>query len=132
MQQVYRHNPTATSLIHYHFLWVVRRQRPVLRGMAAIRLKELIYEFCQTLEVEVLRVEIHPHAVYLTVDSPPTLAPHQIVHRVKGYTARHLRREFTQLQTLPSMWTRSYFVSTAETISEKSIEQYIKRQKKKG
>jgi putative transposase len=100
--------------------------------MAAIRLKELIYEFCQTLEVEVLRVEIHPHAVYLTVDSPPTLAPHQIVHRVKGYTARHLRREFTQLQTLPSMWTRSYFVSTAETISEKSIEQYIKRQKKKG
>ena len=132
MQPVYRHNPTATSLIHYHFIWAVRRQRPVLKGMAAIRLKELIYEFCETLEVEVLTVDISPYRVDLTVDSPPTLAPHQIVHRVKAYTARHLRREFKQLQTLPSMWTRSYFVSTAEVVSEKSIEQYIKKQQKKG
>ncbi len=132
MQQVYRHNPTATSLIHYHFLWMVRRQRQALRGMAAIRLRELIHEICETLEVEVSTLEIYPNSVYLLVNCPPTLAPHQIVHRIKGYTARHLRREFKQLQTLPSMWTRSYFVSTAETVSSETIEQYMITQKKKG
>jgi putative transposase len=98
--------------------------------MAAIRLKELIHEFCETLEVEVLTLEIKPNAVYLLVDCPPTLAPHQIVHRIKGYTARHLRQECEQLQTLPSMWTRSYFVSTAETVPEKKIDRYIKSQQK--
>ena len=132
MQQVYRHNQTSVSLIHYHFLWVVRRQRQVLRGMVAIRLKELIDEICETLEVEVLTLEIHPNFVHVLVNCPPTLAPHQIVHRIKGYTARHLRREFKHLQTLPSMWTRSYFVSTAETVSEKTIEQYIVHQRKRG
>jgi putative transposase len=131
MQQVYRHNPTSVSLIHYHFLWVVRRKSQVLRGMVAIRLKELISEVCETLEVEVLTLDLYPNAVYLLVSCPPTLAPHQVVHRIKGYTARYLRREFEPLQTLPSMWTRSYFVSTAETIPQKMIKQYISRQKKR-
>ena len=111
---------------------MVRRQRQALRGMAAIRLRELIHEICETLEVEVSTLEIYPNSVYLLVNCPPTLAPHQIVHRIKGYTARHLRREFKQLQTLPSMWTRSYFVSTAETVSSETIEQYMITQKKKG
>jgi hypothetical protein len=47
------------------------------------------------------------------VSAPPTLAPDQIMFRVKGYTSRHLRQEFPELLKLPSMWTRSYFCSTA-------------------
>ncbi|XDE60945.1 hypothetical protein AB3M80_19985 [Arthrospira platensis BEA 1257B] len=33
---------------------------------------------------------------------------------------------------LPSIWTRSYLVSTSETISQEIIEDYVKHQGKTG
>ena len=132
MWQVYRHNQTSVSCVNYHCVWSSRRRRKVLKGMVAIRLKELIEEICQTLEVKILELEVQPNYVHLLLNCPPTLAPHQVIHRIKGHTARHLRQEFEQLQTLPSMWTRFYFVSTAETLSQETITQYVATQKKQN
>ena len=131
MWQVYRQNPTTVYWIHYHFVWVTRRHRKVLRGALALRLQELIYESCQGLEIEIQGLEIQPNVVELQVHCPPILAPHQVVHRIKAHSAHHLRREFEQLQSLPSMWTRAYFVSTAETVAEETIKDYVQSQKKK-
>jgi REP element-mobilizing transposase RayT len=36
-----------------------------------------------------------------------------------------------ELHKLPSLWTHSYFVSTAGHVSAKTIQEYIKRQSKK-
>ena len=52
------------------------------------------------------------------------------MHRLKGYTARILRAEFPVLLKLPSMWTRSYFVSTAGKVSSATIRRYIEEQAK--
>ncbi|UWU46931.1 IS200/IS605 family transposase [Limnospira platensis] len=132
MCQVYRHNLTTKSLINYHFVWSSRRKRKVLKGMVAIRLRELMEEVCPDLEVEILTLDIQPNYVHAFLDCPPTLAPHQIIHRIKAYTARHLRKEFEHLLVLPSIWTRSYLVSTSETISQEIIENYVKHQGKRG
>jgi putative transposase len=41
-----------------------------------------------------------------------------------------LREEFKELKTkLPTLWTRSYFVSTHGHIFDKLIEKYIEEQK---
>ncbi|MGN8739976.1 transposase, partial [Bilifractor sp. HCP3S3_D3] len=40
-----------------------------------------------------------------------------------------LREEFPQLAKMPSLWTRSYFVSTAGNVSSETIEWYIRTQK---
>ena len=55
-------------------------------------------------------------------------APDQLMFRVKGSAARALRKEFPQLLTLPSMWTRSYFVSSAGNVSSDTIKRYIAEQ----
>ncbi len=47
----------------------------------------------------------------------------------KGRSSRLLRQQYTDLLRLPSLWTRSYFVSTAGRISQETIERYIERQK---
>lgn len=132
MQQVYRQSLTATSLVRYHVLWLTRRRKPVLSGIVALRLPELMGEVAAEIEVEILSLQIEPRYVCALLDCPATLAPHQVVHRMKGYTARYLRSEFPHLQSLPSMWTRSYLISTAETLSEETIREYISSQKKKG
>ena len=52
--------------------------------------------------------------IHFFVICSPTLAPDQIMFRLKGYTSRVLRQEFPHLLRPPSMWTRSYFVALLE------------------
>ncbi len=132
MAQKYRHGHTSVTLINYHFVWCPRRRRKVLIGAVERRLKELIYEAVEPIDVKVVALEVMPDHVHAFLNCPPTLAPYQVMHKVKGYTARHLRREFFELTKLPSMWTRSYFCSTAGNVSSSTIEGYIAEQKTRG
>jgi len=66
---------------------------------------------------------------YLFVNVLPSVSPHMVMKAVKGSTSKVLREEFPQLAKMPSLWTRSYFASTAGEVSTKVIEQYIKTQK---
>jgi len=52
------------------------------------------------------------------------------MHKVKGYSSHFLRKEYSWLkQKLPSLWTRSYFVSTAGQVSGDTIKRYVEEQK---
>ena len=42
MSQGYKHKYTSVYLINYHFIWIPRRRRPVLKGAVKRRLRELI------------------------------------------------------------------------------------------
>ena len=42
---------------------------------------------------------------------------------------QQLRKEFPQLNAMPSLWTRSYFVSTAGNVSSETIKWYVNTQK---
>ena len=129
MSQAYRHNKHSVSLINYHFVWIPRRRRKVLIGEVEQRLKELISETAQKLELQVLALEIMPDHVHLFLGCPPSIAPDQIMFRIKGYSSRVLRQEFPHLLKMPSMWTRSYFVGTAGNVSSETIKRYIAEQK---
>jgi len=80
------------------------------------------------LGLEVLRLAIRPDHLHFFVAAHPDIAPSQIAHRLKGYTARVLRQEFPHLLRLPSLWTHASFVSTAGNVSAATIERYIAAQ----
>jgi len=128
MSQEYKHKYTSVYLINYHFVWIPRRRRPVLTGQIAERLRQLIEIKTKELGIEILALEIMPDHVHLFVNCPPNISPDQIMFRIKGYTARILRKEFPSLLKLPSMWTRVYFVSTAGNVSSETIKRYIQQQ----
>ena len=129
MSQSYRHDRTSVSLLNYHFVWIPRRRRPVLVGPVAERLTVVIHETAAELDCIVLALEVLPDHVHLFLNCPPTWAPDQLMFRIKGRSAHTLRSEFSQLLTLPSMWTRSYFVSSAGNVSSETIRRYIAEQK---
>lgn len=132
MSQQYRHKTTSVSLVNYHFVWTPRRRRKVLVEDVETRLKELIAESAEKLDCQILAVEVMPDHVHLFLSCPPNLAPDQIMFRIKGYSSRVLRQEFPHLLKMPSMWTRSYFVSTAGNVSSETIKKYIADQKTRG
>ncbi|MGL5871892.1 MAG: IS200/IS605 family transposase [Xenococcaceae cyanobacterium] len=123
--QQYRHDNHSVSLINYHFVWCPKRRKKVLVEDIAKRLRELIWQKASELECVVIALEIDPDHIHLFLGCPPTIAPYQIVHRIKGASSRILRQEFPELLKLPSLWTHSYFVSTAGNVSRETIKKYI-------
>lgn len=133
MGQEFRHDNTSVTLINYHFVWCPRRRRPILTGMIANRTNELIHKACVAIDVKVVALEVMPDHIHAFLNCPPIIAPYQVMHRVKGYTAHSIRSEFPELkQKLPSLWTRSYFCSTAGNVSSETIKRYIAAQKTRG
>jgi putative transposase len=129
MVSKYKHKTTSVTLINYHFVWIPKRRKKVLTGDVAKRLEGLLYEKTKELDCEIVALEIMEDHVHLFLSCPPTLAPDQIMFRLKGYTSRVLRQEFPHLLKLPSMWTRSYFCGTAGNASSETIKKYIANQK---
>jgi putative transposase len=62
--------------------------------------------------------------------STPSTLPSDIPRLLKGRRAHDLREEFPHLKKLPSLWTRSFLLSTAGNVSQELIQRYIERQSK--
>jgi hypothetical protein len=65
----------------------------------------------------------------LFVNVPPTVPAHKVANAIKGRSSRYLRQEFPHLLKLPSLWTHSYFVSTAGNVSSETVRRYIEEQR---
>jgi len=130
MPKGYISSQTSVHFIGYHFVWCPKYRRKVLVERIEQRLKELISEKSKELACEIITLEIMPDHVHLFIQANPKTAPNSIVGQIKGYSSRILRKEFKELRTrLPTLWTRSYFVSTHGHISDKMIQKYIEEQK---
>lgn len=117
-------------MLNYHFVFCPRYRRKIfdIPGVED-RFKAITAERCHEDGITMIAMEgQHDHA-HVFVSAPPTLSPADIMNRVKGYTSWALRKEFPQLSKMPSLWTRSYFVSTAGTVSSETIRMYVETQK---
>ena len=133
MLNEYRRTKTTVSFIHYHFVFCPRYRRKIfLNSQVEERFKTLVREICDELEIEILAMECDQDHVHLFLNTLPTFSPTDIMAKIKGVTSKKLREEFPHLQHLPSLWTRSYFVSTAENVSSETIKHYVENQKKRG
>ncbi|WXG46378.1 MAG: IS200/IS605 family transposase [Candidatus Atabeyarchaeum deiterrae] len=85
---------------------------------------QLIYEKAKQLECKVIQLRIVPDHVHLFTESNPKLSPNRVIGEIKGYTSRVPGREFRELLKMPTLWTRSYLVSTTGNVSSRIIEPY--------
>lgn len=127
----YRHKETCVFLLNYHLIFCPKRRRKVLVGVVKTRLEALLREAAEDIACEVLAMEVMPDHVHLFVSAEPQMAPNQIVARFKGQSSRILRQEFPLLRRMPSLWTRSYFASTAGNVSSETLRRYIEMQSKR-
>lgn len=100
----------------------------MLKGSVAARLKQIVEEVARENEWDMISLAIQPDHVHLFVQADTRHAPYQVVRAFKGRTSRVLRDEYPRLLKLPSLWTRSYFVSTTGRVSEEAVKRYIEEQ----
>lgn len=130
MKNEYRHTRTTVSLINYHFVFCPRYRRKIFNipGVEE-RFKELTAARCRELDIDILAMECHIDHVHMFVSCLPTQSPSDVMWLIKGATSYALREEFPQLKQMPSLWTRSFFVSTAGNVSSDTIKWYVDTQK---
>jgi putative transposase len=126
----YKHSKHHIYLINYHLIWCPKRRRPVLVDKVKNRLMQIIKDKALKIGVDILAFEIMPDHVHLFISAYPTIPAHKIVKEFKGISSNLLRKDFPHLLKLPSLWTHSYFVSTAGNVSSQTIQKYIEAQSK--
>lgn len=126
----YQHEQQSVHLVVYHVIWCPKRRRKLLVGPVRDRLKQLIEVVCQEHEWQILTLAIQPDHVHLFIRANPYTLPSDIPRLIKGRSSHDLRGEFAHLKKMPSLWTRSYFISTAGNVSQETIQKYIERQSK--
>lgn len=128
MPQPYRRKDTCVFLLNYHFVFCPKRRRKILGGSIAARLEVLIKELLPVIGCDLIELAIQPDHVHLFISADPTSSPAKLIGRIKGSTSHLLREEFPVLMRMPSLWTRSYFVSTAGNVSTETVMKYIAEQ----
>ena len=82
------------------------------------------------MDVQVLEIQVMEDHIHLFVSAPPRYSPSEIVGSFKGRTSREARKTFPHLKRInkDSLWTDTYSVGTAGTVSSETIRRYIHEQ----
>jgi putative transposase len=121
----YRTNKHSKGNAVVHLVWIPKRRKRVLTGEIATRLRQIIYELALQKDWDVMALEVAPDHIHLFIEHQPDIAINQVVKAFKGRSSYMLRKEFPELLKLPSLWTNSYFYSTAGQVSAEVIKRYI-------
>lgn len=114
----------------YHVVFCPKYRRSVLTGEIETRLKELILEKQDEYGYEIIEMELMPDHVHLLLDISPKYGVFTVVTKIKGYTSHQLRNEFPALKSrLPTLWTRSKFISSVGAVTLEVVKKYIEGQK---
>lgn len=130
MNNEYRKTKTTVSLINYHFIFCPRYRRKIFDiPNVEDRFKDLVNIICKEMNIEIIAIECDKDHTHMFLNCLPTMSPADVMQKIKGNTSKILREEFKELEKMPSLWTRSYFVSTAGNVCSETIKKYVESQK---
>ncbi len=84
--------------------------------------REAHVRFCERLG------HLLPRSTRLLVSCPPTLAPSEVMRRIKGRTSSKLFEEFPHVKKRywgRHFWARGYFCATVGQMTEQMIQHYL-------
>ena len=114
----------------YHVVFIPKGRRKVLFGHLRPHLGEAFRRLAEQKESRIEEGHLMPDHVHMLVSIPPKYAVSQVVGYIKGKSAIHLARTYSEKQrnfTGQHFWARGYFVSTVGR-DEKTIRDYIRKQ----
>ena len=87
----------------------------------------MVRQVCETFEIRIVSGVVSKDHVHILVSAPPTMAPSEIMRRIKGNTASRLFEEFPHLKKRywGQLGHRGYFCATVGQMTEEMIKQYL-------
>ena len=126
-----RKSASCAHKLDYHFVFVAKYRRAVLTGEVAEALRDLVVQTCRERRWLLLGLSIQPEHMHVLIGLPPTAAPAEIAHDLKGLTSFKMLGRFPELgERLGSsqLWGRGYSVETLGRSNVAQIDSYIQSQ----
>ncbi len=128
--QKYQCTHNALYSCYYHIVFCTKYRRAVLSGQMQEEFKALVKSKEKAYGFELIEAETMCDHVHLLLSVNPQYAVNAVIAKIKGFTAHELRKKYPELKSrLPSLWTRSKFVSSAGYVTLEILKTYIKNQK---
>jgi len=108
--------------------WERPQVRAALVNAVATECRALIERKCSERNWHILELAIQPDHIHLFVRVQPNISASEVVQECKRLSSRELRLHHKHLLRLPSLWTRSFFASTAGNVSAAIIAGYVAAQ----
>jgi putative transposase len=129
----YRKTSHSVYDIKFHFVWITKYRKPVLFGDVAIRVRDLIREICNSMDIEIIKGHVSKDHVHLFASVPPNHSVSEVMKRVKGKTSHKLLSENRMLAKKfwgRHLWARGYFAASSGNVTDEVIAEYIELQSK--
>ncbi|MFA6009139.1 MAG: IS200/IS605 family transposase [Desulfobacteraceae bacterium] len=124
----YRYGSYTVFNIEYHFVWVTKYRYKVLTGDVAQRARELVRQTCEAFEIKIISGVVSKDHIHIFVSAPPTMAPSEIMRRIKGRAATKLFEEFPMIKKRywgRHFWARGFFCATSGQVTDEMIKSYL-------
>ena len=118
-----------TTFYHrYHVVWSTKYRYKVMQGQVRERLRTIIRQTCDELDVEIVRGVLARDHIHMFISVPPKLALSTVMQRIKGRSSRKIQMEFPSLRKRywgQRFWGRGYFSTTSGNVTDEVIEKYL-------
>jgi len=121
--------------INYHFVWCPKYRKEFLVGEIASFTQNIIETICSSKKWKLLELQIMPDHIHLFISTPPYENPTGIIKVLKGTTAIQIFKKFPKNRLKfrkGHIWSPSYYVGTAGTVTAETIKKYIKEQEREN
>ena len=116
----------------YHVIFCPKYRRKILKDGIDTRMKELVLEIANDCDFKILDMEVMSDHVHLLIYCNPRYGILNCVKHIKQVTSHILKKEFPIIKSkIPTLWTRSSFISSVGSVSLETVKQYIENQKGK-
>lgn len=116
--------------INYHIVFCPKYRHHIFKGELEPELSKCFKVVCDCYGYDLIEQAIMPDHVHLFISAPPTIAPVNIVRKLKSISANEIFEGFPQLEKSKfwgsGLWSRGYYVGTTGTVSSETIQIYIK------
>lgn len=127
-------NKTKHSIynINYHIVFCPKYRHSIFKGKLETELRKCFQVICDCYGYTLIEQEIMPDHIHIFVSAPPTVAPVDIVRKLKSISANKIFKGFPTLNKTKfwgsGLWSRGYYIGTAGSFSSETIQKYIQNQ----
>jgi putative transposase len=115
--------------LKYHFVWIPRYRKTILREDISKRVEEVFREVAKVYEFDIERMAVVEDHVHIFLGAPPKYSPGEIVRVLKSRSAKVVFREFPEVREElwgGEFWSDGYFVrSVGDEVTAEVIRHYI-------
>lgn len=108
-------NKEKMNRLPYHFFISTRYGRKVFRNTnIQQRFKEILASICDEFNFELIEVKLGDNYAQISLTTTPNWSPEKVLAKIRVRSSNLIRKEFQELNHLPSLWVRPFLVTNGD------------------